>query len=145
MVSPDQQFLCNGQVTEWRYQGKNSNAFQAIVWRPVQDSPTEFQIVGINNIPAGAVDTPVSYAVPENERITVKSGDVIGWSFSEPVLTYGIGESIRVRYKGKSLQTPLTVDGTFNINGVANRDYSIAAVVCDVCRPGKKVSFNQVN
>ena len=73
MVSPDQRFLCNGQVTEWRYQGKQSNAFRAIVWRQVEGFATQFQVVGINGIPAGAVNTLVSYTVPENDRITVNA------------------------------------------------------------------------
>ena len=142
MVSPDQQFLCNGQVTEWQYQGKKSNAFRAIVWRPVQGSATQFQIVGINDIPAGVVDTLVTYIVPENERITVKAGDVIGWSFSGSVLTQNTGGSFHVRYTAQSTHETLRVGESVTINGgVEYREYSIAAIVCNVCDPGKELLF----
>ena len=137
MVSPDQQFLCNGQVIEWRYQGKTSNAFQAIVWRSVDDSDTQFRIVGINEIPAvpaGAVNTPVIYSVPESERITVKAGDVIGWSFGESVLTYNVGGHYRVGWLVRNLLGSIQVNQVYDINSaVEERDYSIAATVTEHC------------
>ena len=132
MVSPDQQFLCNGQVTEWRYQGKTSYAFRAIVWRPVDDSDTQFRIVGINDIPVGAANTPVIYTVPESERITVRAGDVIGWSFGESVLTFNGGGHYRVRWVGGNLHGSLQVNEVRDINsGVEEREYSIAATVTE--------------
>ncbi|XP_072032975.1 uncharacterized protein [Amphiura filiformis] len=130
MVSPDKPFLCSGQVTRWTYQGKASRSFRAIVFRPVMGSVTQFQIVGINDIPAGAVNTPVNYIVPENERITVTYGDVIGWSFGGGVITYNGGGSYNVRWVGGNLHASLVVDQILNINdGAQLREYSIEATV----------------
>ena len=136
MVSPDNQFVCNGQVTEWRYQGKASSPFRALVWRPIDGyEGTRFRIVGINNIPAGAVNTPVTYTVPDSERITVRAGDVIGWSFGEAVLTYNHdsgGHNYRVRWKGGNLHDNLHANQVHNINtGSEVRAYSIAATVTE--------------
>ena len=130
MVSPDQKFSCSGQVKEWRYQGKKSHGFRAIVWRPVDRSATKFRIVGINNIPAGPINKVVSYTVPKNERITVKAGDVIGWSFGASVLTYNGGGSFRVRWVGGNLHGSLKANQERDIRGgVQKREYSIVAEV----------------
>ena len=138
MVSPDQKLNCNGEVTKWRYQGKKSNPFRAIVWRPVGNSDTKFRIVGINKIPAGKVNGLVSYTVPKNERITVKAGDVIGWSFGASVLTYNGGGSHRVRWVGGNLHEGLKANQERNINGgVQKREYSIAAKVGEAGEPGE--------
>ena len=132
MVATDKQFLCNGQVTAWRYQGKQSNAFRAIVWRPVTGSTTQFQIVGINDIPAGVINTPVTYTVPEDKRITVKAGDMIGWSFGDPLIANdrNIG-TYRIFWLGGHLHDSLQVNGvhTFSLSTERVRDYSIAATV----------------
>ena len=138
MVSPDQKFLCSGQVTEWQYQGKKSNGFRAVVWRPVDDSATKFRIVGINNIPAGPVNTLVTFAVPVNARITVKAGDVIGWSFRAPVLAFDYGGPQNVRWVRGNLQGNVQANQERNINGgVQKREYSIAATVGKVIEPGE--------
>ncbi|XP_072033322.1 uncharacterized protein [Amphiura filiformis] len=130
MVSPDKPFLCRGQVTRWTYQGKSSETFRAIVFRPVEGSVTQFQIVGINDIPAGAVDTPVNYVVPENDRITVTKGDVIGWSFGGGVITHNGGGSYNVRWVGGNLHASLVVNQIVDINdGMGVREYSIEATV----------------
>ena len=130
MVSPDRPFLCNGQVTAWQYQAKKSNAFRAIVWRPVEGSATKFRIVGINDIPAGAVNTPVTYTVPVNQRITFKAGDVIGWSFGDASLAYNKGGGYRVRWLFGNLHASLQVNQVRNIQtGAEEREYSIAATV----------------
>ncbi|XP_072049004.1 uncharacterized protein [Amphiura filiformis] len=130
MVSPDQQFLCSGTVTKWTFQGKRSKPWRAIVFRPTEGSVTEFQIVGINDIPAGAVNTPVDYTVPESERIPVKSGDVIGWSFGGGVITWNRGGSYKVRWVRGNLHAGLAVNQTVNIKaGVQLREYSIEATV----------------
>jgi hypothetical protein len=130
MVSPNQQFLCGGQVTKWTYQGKYSRPFRAIVFRPIEDSSTEFRIVGINDVPAGAANTQVVYSVPERERITVNIGDVIGWSFGDGVITYNGGGNFLVRWLGGNLHTSLEVNQQVNINGGAGqREYSIEATV----------------
>ena len=131
MVSPDQKFFCNGQVTEWRYQGKHSNGFRVIVWKPVENSATKFRIVGINDIPAGDVNTPVTNAIPKGQRITVKGGDVIGWSFGDVVSEFDFRGDQTVRWIGGNLHGSLqpNQEHNFLIAGVDEREYSIAATV----------------
>ena len=133
MVSPDKPISCCGEVTAWQYQAKNSKAFRAIVFSPVEGSDTKFRIVGINDIPAGAVNTPVTYTVPEDQRIFVIPGDVIGWSFGDASLAWNSGGSYRVPWKGGNLHASLKVDQVVDIQGVEKREYSIAAIVKKLC------------
>ncbi len=130
MVAPDNR-LCSGQVTKWTYQGKTSLPFRAIIFRPVKDSDTSFTIVGINEIPKDAADTNVVYKVPEDDRITVQEGDVIGWSFEGGVITWNPGGATKVRWVGGYLNARLVVtDREVDINtGVEAREYSILATV----------------
>ena len=144
MVSPDQKFHCNGQVTEWRYQGKNSRGFRAIVWRPVNDSATQFQIVGINDIPAGTANVPITYAVAKSQRIRVKSGDVIGWSFGNPVITYSEADHYctRVRWLRKNQHDTLQTDQVLDfIPDVGKRECSISATVAEVNDSGEYLLY----
>ena len=87
VVAPTQQFFCHGELIMWRYQATTSNGFQSIVFRPLNSDHTQYTVVGINNIPAGEINTPVTYNVPKGDRIKVQRGDVIGWSFGVGVLT----------------------------------------------------------
>ena len=129
MVSPDIPH-CSGQVTEWTYQGRRSRAFRAIIFRPVPDTDTQFQIVGINDIPEGPSNTPIVYRVPVADRITVQEGDVIGWSHGDGVLTYNTRGTYNVRWLGGNLHDGLETDQILDINtGVQEREYSIAATV----------------
>ena len=137
MASPDKPFLCNGHVTTWRYLAKKSNAFQAIVLRPIDGSTARFLVVGVNNIPAGATNTPVTYIVPSNQRILVKAGDVIGWSFGYSVLAFSYGGVHRVRWL-YNLYGSLQANQDLDINsGGQAREYSIAATVGEVSEPGE--------
>ncbi|XP_072051771.1 uncharacterized protein [Amphiura filiformis] len=129
MVSATDQFLCSGQVTKWTYQGKVSGQWRAIVFRPTGNSVTEFQIVGINDIPAGETNIPVNYLVPENERITVEPGDVIGWSSEASVITFNYEGSYNVRWVGGNLHAGLAVNQTVITDREGLRDYSIEATV----------------
>ncbi len=129
MVALDKR-LCSGQVTKWTYQGKHSSPFRAIIFRPVPDSVTIFKIVGINDIPAGNVNTPVVYRVPKADRITVKEGDMIGWSFGTGVLTYNRGGGSTIRYVGGNQHADLVANNTIDIDlGPKSREYSIKATV----------------
>ncbi|XP_072028883.1 E3 ubiquitin-protein ligase rnf213-alpha-like isoform X2 [Amphiura filiformis] len=130
MVSPEQKFLCSGQVTAWRFQCKASHRFRAIVWRQVTGSDTKFKVVGINDIPAADIGVPVTYQVPEDERISVQPGDVIGWSSGASVLTSNIGGGYLVRWLSGDLHNGLDRSQTHNINsGVQDREYSIEATI----------------
>ena len=130
VVAPDKQFSCNGNVIEWHYLGKSANGFKAIVWRPINDSDTYFKIVGINVIPEGPIDIPVTYVVPENEQIMVMPGDMIGWSFGPGVLSYNGGGGYRIRKTKGNLYSSLSVSEVYDLSEYsAHREYSIAATV----------------
>ena len=125
-VAPKQQFFCDGEVTMWRYQAHTSNGFQAIVFRPLDAGHTQFQIVGINNIPSNAIDIPVSYTVPEGDRIKVQRGDVIGWSSVVIPFDERSDGSNLVRWINKN-QYSLHDNITFG--GLGSCEYSIEATL----------------
>ncbi|XP_072026283.1 uncharacterized protein [Amphiura filiformis] len=79
------QFPCHGVVTQWRYWAGRSAPFKAMILRNVTADWTDFNIIGINNIPAGEIEQVVTYHVPDNERIVVEKGDVIGFAWNSPV------------------------------------------------------------
>ena len=138
MVSREHEFPCNGQVTKWQYQGKKPNGFRAIIWRPVDGFPMKFRIVGINNIPAGEVNIPITYTVPKYQRITVEAGDVIGWSFRSSVLTYNDGGGYDVcEIIGKNLHGSLQVNDEHECYSALKREFSIAAIVDENSSPGE--------
>ena len=123
--------LCSGQVTKWTYQGTTSLSFRAIIFRPVIYSDTTFTIVGINDIPAGPASAPVVYSVPEDDRIVVEEGDLIGWSFESGVLTMTpYRGTTKVRWVGGNPSAGLVTGQVVDINsGVQIREYSIRATV----------------
>ena len=131
MVAPKQQFFCNGEVSMWRYQAGASNTFQAIVFRPVDGGHTQYTVVGINDIPAGEINTTVTYNVPEGDRIKVQCGDAIGWSFEQAVIPHdfmsdGDGSNLVRWIGGRHTYSADTI--TFN-GGSGSRKYSIEATV----------------
>ena len=133
MVAPTKR-LCSGQLTMWTYQGTSSTPFRAIIFRRVGGSQTQFKIVGINDIPAGAANVPIVYSVPEADRITVKEGDVIGWSFQDGFLTYDQEELYshvsEIRWIGGNLYTDLMTGQILKMPGYPfYREYSIKATV----------------
>ena len=133
MVAVDKTFGCPGKITSWRYQAKFSNPLRAIVWRPMPRTSTQFKIVGINDIPAGRVNMPDAYTVPQTEQITVQPGDVIGWSFRAPSLTFNEGANTRVLYLRGHISSYLKENQIRYINqGFYKREYSIEAVVAKI-------------
>ena len=88
-------------------------------------------VVGINNIPAGEIDTPVTYNVPEGDRIKVQRGDAIGWSSYEvSVLTYDSmpdsdGSNLVRWIRGNQL----SLNDTITFDGDASLEYSLEATV----------------
>ena len=129
MIYPAKQITCDGVVTEWRYQAKQSYPFKAIIGRPVAGSSTKFTIIGINDIPAGAVNQQVVYSVPENDRIAVQPGDVIGWAFHNGVLSYTTGGSALVRWVYVGNNSTLNVNQISDFSGSGNRQYAIEATI----------------
>ncbi len=125
--------LCSGQLTTWTYQGKISAPFRAIIFRPAEGSKTQFKIVGINDIPAGAVNVSVVYSVPKADRITVHEGDVIGWSFGDGFLTFDTEERhsmvSAINWIGGNLYAGLITGMIVKMNNKWYREYSIKATV----------------
>ena len=143
MLSRDQRFSCNGEVTEWQYVAKQSHGFRAIVWRQMDSTATTFFVVGINDIPAGPINTPVTYKVPEFERIRVKVGDMIGWSFGDGVLAFDIGGDHSVRWLGGNLHSSIQLNSVLQFDdGAGNREYSIAAKVAETSELGEWILYS---
>ncbi len=132
MVAPTKR-LCSGPLTMWTYQITSSVPFRAIVFRRVESSQTQFKIIGINVIPAGAANIPVVYSVPKADRITVQEGDVIGWSFGDGFLTFDHEERYsfvsEIRSIGGNLYADLITGMILNMNRILYREYSIKATV----------------
>ena len=53
-----------------------------MVFRHVENNV--YDIIGINDIPAGNIEQAVTYKVPDNERINVLAGDVLGYAWNSP-------------------------------------------------------------
>ena len=139
MVVPGKPFLCDGVVTEWHYWGSSSEAFRVIVWRRVFGKINEYEIIGINEIPAGPLGEKVVYSVPVLERIHVLKGDVIGFAFENSLLVGDINpaDGVMVRWYKGNQGTPLGItEGdkiSFSTGGI--RGYSLKAVVdSDKCK-----------
>ena len=104
-------------------------------------STTQFQIIGINDIPASSINIPVTYTVPADKRICVTAGDMLGWSFGNGVITYDYDTGSDVRWLGGFLHASLEPGQIHTFNSIGIRDYSIQAVVETVLLPeeGKTV------
>ena len=134
MVSPDNPFLCDGLLTQWKYRSRKPVPFKAIVWRHVPGSSTQFQIVGINVIPAKpAGNEDIVYFVPENERIAVKAGDMIGWAYeSEGPFEYteiNARDTPHVYFSDLFIYDSLNETQIYSLPGFDFREYSILATV----------------
>ncbi|XP_072014892.1 uncharacterized protein [Amphiura filiformis] len=146
IVSPDSPFSCNGVLTQWLYQSKNTEAFKALVFRPMPSvGPTNHLLLGINDIPSGLADVEVVYTVPESDQIYIEAGDVIGWSYSSgmqaPPLQYTltaapsalVDTQIQYLYYGtpeNHLHDKLKLNQIYDINtGQDYREYSIVATI----------------
>ena len=120
-------------MSEWRYWAARAEPFRAMVFRNANDDGTLFDIVGINDIPAGPIRQAVTYQVPENERIVVRKGDVIafGWE-SLPVVEHGhaVDEQIPLLYKADYPINSASVNDQLSVGTTTlTRVYSIQAIV----------------
>lgn len=132
VVSLNTAIACDGEITKWRYRAGISQPFRAIVWRQVSlaASSTQFKIVGINDIPAGVIDTDVTHYVPSDQRIYVAAGDLIGWTAVTSVLRYRDGGTTTLRHTVTEDPAALQTHRIIDINlGPLNREYTIQAVV----------------
>ena len=99
-------------------------------------SSTQFQIVGINDIPADEINQNIVYVVPENKRIRVKAGDMIGWAYTtEAALQYSLStdtaDDTHLFYIGGLLYDSLKDSQihTFAHSTLKSREYSIFATI----------------
>ena len=82
------EFPYHGVITHWRFWRARSVPFRAMVLRNVDTICTDtlYIITGINDIPKGDTNQRLTYQVPDDERISVLAGDVIGFTWSIPAL-----------------------------------------------------------
>ena len=134
-------FPCHGVVTHWRYWAKRSAPFRAMVLRNVDNGGTLYDIIGINEIPAGDINQEVTYQVPDNERVIVQAGDVIGFGWNSPVpvhVTQGEindDDVLLLKFFSKRPPNDLRVNDRINASETfshQSRSYSIKAVVSGI-------------
>ena len=131
-VSPSKYIQCNGFVVEWRYVAERLYPFKAVIWRKVEGFPSKFKVVGINEIPVGSVtNQEITYTVPENERISVKAGDVIGWSHGPALLSWILGGNhlTQIQYVSRINQPTLEENQIVAFSHLEDRHYSIQVTV----------------
>ena len=118
-------------VSTWNFVAKQVVSFRAIIFRQAADRhPTNWTIVGINDIPAISVQAGQvsTYTVPSHERISVSIGDVLGIGISEsndPQIEAGLGD---IQTRALSLPDPATlVTGrTYYAPELTKNNYSIS-------------------
>ena len=125
------EFTSDGVISAWRFWAGRSESFTAIVLRKNPSDETLFDIVGMNTIPASPAERLVTYPVPENERIAVQTGDVIGFGWEGlPVVEHdgsSDGDSLILMYhedvrpsslSGQLPQSLVTRDRSYSIQAV---------------------------
>ena len=112
----------------WHYQAKISYGFHAMVFRPLDSSHTRYKVVGINDIPAGEINKPVTYNVAEGDRIKVQRGDVIGWSTEVIPFAYMIDSDARNLIRWVNI-TQYSLHDIMLFDHDELREYSIGATV----------------
>ena len=137
-VTP-KEFSRDGIVTHWRYWAGRSVPWRAMVLRKVDNESTIHDIIGINEIPAGDTNQVGTYQVPDDERIAVQSGDVIGFAWSSPGakvdtdLSVDDVETLKLFRKGvvspDDLKVNVRINGTFEEH---HRAYSIKAIMSGI-------------
>ena len=98
-----------------------------------------FDIIGINDIPAGGIEQVVTYQVPDNERINVQAGDVIGFAWNSPGVKYvqqGLADDDDVEtMKVFTAHSPDNLNVNYRLDGAFNtyeRAYSIKAIMSGI-------------
>ena len=120
-------------MTQWRYIAKQLHPFQAVIWRKIDDFPSKFKVIGINDIPvASGIDKEIIYSVPENKRITVKAGDMIGWSHGPGVIAWineGGDHLAQIWFVSRSTHSTLDENQIVQFSNLEDRQYSIEVTV----------------
>ncbi|XP_033635214.1 uncharacterized protein LOC117296416 [Asterias rubens] len=81
VVNSAETINCVGVVKSWKVIRARNEPFEAWVLRPEKSDPKKFLLVGSTHIPAGPVDEEVEFELDENQRIPVKTGDVVGFLY----------------------------------------------------------------
>ncbi len=104
-----------------------------LVWR--QLTTTSYKLIGINTIIVSEdqVDRYVEYTIPSNERLQVQAGDMIGWAFSEALISVDSGDSAVGWFRNSK---DLILNNAYN---VTNRDHRNYAVYASVMPNGGKI------
>ena len=133
------EFPSDGIVTHWRYWAGRSVPWRAMVLRKVDNEGTIHDIIGINEIPAGDIEQVVTYQVPDDERITVQSGDVIGFAWNSPGAKVDIDLTVddveTLKIFRPSVVSPDDLNVNFRLNGTFaeySRAYSIKAIMSGI-------------
>ena len=112
-----------------------------MVLRNVDNGGTLYDIIGINEIPAGDINQEVTYQVPDNERIIVQAGDVIGFAWNSPVPVHvnqgesDDGDVILLKFFSKRPPDDLRVNDIIDASDTFShqtRSYSIKAIVSGI-------------
>ena len=112
-----------------------------MILRNVDKGGDLYDIIGINDIPAGDIEQVVKYQVPDDERIIAKAGDVIGLAWNSPgpkhVVQGRVSDDDVKKLKFFSERSPndLNVNDRINASGTFSnpiRAYSIQAIVSGI-------------
>ena len=133
------EFPFHGVITHWRYMTGYSVPFRAMVLRNVDSSGTLYDIIGINDIPAGEIDQILTYQVPDDERISVLAGDVLGFGWNIPGVKHTRDTDANTDGVVRLLYKQFSPDG-YNVNDRIDasaylpyvRAYSIKAIVSGI-------------
>ena len=140
-VFPEKEVPCDGAISHWLYWARRREPFRAIVWRHTGDQDNQFQIVGINNVPAGSINEKVNYTVPVTERFPVLKGDLLGFAFKRSSLAYQHQRAERSRVHWFKNRSPYSMASgeIYIISSYGERGYSLAAIISPTT--SGKISF----
>ena len=104
-----------------------------MVWRRTP-SPTQFSVVGINDIPAEEINKAVIFSVPKEQRIEVRKGDLIGIAFNEAnakvqYTNEGAVGAVETRWYRDSDPNDLQPGQIATTTGIYDRSWSFSAQV----------------
>ena len=128
----EKEIPCDGKVIAWNYYATVAQPFRTVVWRRTP-SPTQFSVVGINDIPAGEINKAVTFSVPKEQRIEVRKGDLIGIAFNEAnaKVQYRSGGAgaVETRWYRDSDPNDLQPGQIATTTGIRDRSWSFSAQV----------------
>ncbi|XP_052820078.1 cadherin-23-like [Mya arenaria] len=133
MNEPNYVIDCCGVVDKWEAYFDNVNTARTVyfqVWRPT--SGDSFQLVGQNDISVSS-DGEQAFAIPQAQRITVKSNDRWGWwSDGSDVITYKRGGAEEDNNYLMAISSATSVDDVVDWSAKTVEDDRSYAVRMDV-------------